>query len=369
MDQNPYGMKIYAPSFKVIFPENPSLQANFMRDVSSVAVDEALNVPAHFRIALHDRLDAESQKFTWLDNESLQPGVKIDLCLGYAQQVSCKGSSQSSDEFYFSGRIRNISPTFESFSSPTMSIEGYDFLQDFHASEKEIPQENVTYSDVVSQIAIKNGLVPGNVEKTTQVFPKIERDENESDFSFVNRLASILGFEFFLRNKNLFFQKPQDKAAAKISFEYGSTIINFTPLLKTSRLANEVKVTGWNKMTKEKVTATAGISDISTSGGFANLDRFISTAQGSRVSTKLEDRVVESAEEAKDLAMAQLKQRNEGFLTGTLEVTGDPRLRPGITIDLKKVGTRFNGRYYVTKALHSVGATGYRTTLEARRCI
>ena len=369
MDQNPYGMKIYAPSFKVIFPENSSLQANFMRDVSAIEIDETLNLPTHFRISLHDSLNADSQTFTWLDNDSLQPGLKIDICIGYAQNMPCKGNPQNADEFYIAGRIRNISPAFQSFSSPSMSVEGYDFLQDFHTSETDIPLENVSYSDALSQIALKNALVADNVEKTDMVFPKIERDENENDFHFLNRLATTIGFEFFVRIKNLFFRKPQDTMAAKISFEYGSNIIIFTPRIKTSGLANEVKVTGWNKMAKEKVSATAGISDITTGGGFKNLDRFISTAQGKRVSTKLEDWVVESAEEAKDLAKAKLKQRDEGFLTGTLEVAGDPRLRPGITIDIEKVGNRFNGRYYVTKARHKLGNNGYKTSLDVRRCI
>ncbi len=74
-------------------------------------------------------------------------------------------------------------------------------------------------------------------------------------------------------------------------------------------------------------------------------------------------------EEAKDLAIAELKRRNNGFIQGTLEVAGDPALRPGITIDVLKVGVRFSGRYYVTQARHSLGEGGYRTTLEIRRCI
>jgi phage protein D len=67
--------------------------------------------------------------------------------------------------------------------------------------------------------------------------------------------------------------------------------------------------------------------------------------------------------------MAELKRRNQTLIEGTLECIGDPELRPGMTVNIEKVGERFSGTYYVKSAKHSISESGYKTTLEVRRCL
>lgn len=120
---------------------------------------------------------------------------------------------------------------------------------------------------------------------------------------------------------------------------------------------------------KERISETAGINDIVSSVGISNFDSIVEQSQSKKIKVKLEGRVVCSTEEAKSIAVAELKRRNNGFIEGNLECIGNPELRPGITVKIDKVGERFSGFYYITKARHRIGEGGYKTTLDVRRCL
>ncbi len=67
------------------------------------------------------------------------------------------------------------------------------------------------------------------------------------------------------------------------------------------------------------------------------------------------------------MALAQLEARSLGFITGRGSVIGNPELRARMVIELKGLGKRFSGKYYVTSATHTIDAGGYRTDFEVKR--
>jgi uncharacterized protein len=75
---------------------------------------------------------------------------------------------------------------------------------------------------------------------------------------------------------------------------------------------------------------------------------------------------VMSEEEARRLAEGRLADRAYEYLTGRGRVIGLPDLRPGVNLFLVGLGERFSGRYYVTKATHTLGNSGYTTEFEVR---
>jgi phage protein D len=48
-------------------------------------------------------------------------------------------------------------------------------------------------------------------------------------------------------------------------------------------------------------------------------------------------------------------------------VIGTPELRPGDTMQIDGLGTRFSGDYFVTGVEHTLGSEGFRTRFDARR--
>ncbi len=70
---------------------------------------------------------------------------------------------------------------------------------------------------------------------------------------------------------------------------------------------------------------------------------------------------VESAEAARRMARAALREKNAGQLTGEWEGMGDPRLRAGGAISLQGYG-KWDARYSIREATHTVSGDGGYTT-------
>lgn len=349
------GFDIYAPVFRVKLADETLPIDTF----TSVDLDENLESPAMLTLSLNETIDIDKQIFKWLDDKRITPGNEIVISFGYA--------STPGKQALIRGRIKALSPGFLSTGIPTLSIEGYDLSHDLQKTEVEFGDTNVTYSKVVKDIAKNNNLDSGGIEPTNIPHPKVERRKNEKDYAFVKRLADEIGFEFFVRDKTLYFRAPKDNKFGEVTFGFRQNFMSFNPRMTTATLVNEVRVTAWNDKDKEGISEIASISDIKSSVGIPDFGRIVEQSQGQKVKVRMEGRVVRSREEARNLAIAELKRRNNGFIQGTLECAGNPQLRPGMTVKIEKISIRFSGVYYITRARHSIGEGGYKTTLDVRR--
>ncbi|AGB49812.1 phage protein D [Methanomethylovorans hollandica DSM 15978] len=355
------GPEIYVPSFTVKWEENN--EGIPKDDIIGVEIDEDLESPGMFKISFNEQFDLAKQQFKWLDDRRIEPGTRIMISFGYASAPQEQGTIM--------GKIKAISPGFLSGGPQALIVEGYDLSHDLQKRQHKVKCDNVTYADVAREIAMKNDLSPAGVESDKLiVHPKIERKVDEMDYAFLQGLAKNIGFEFFVRNKTLYFRKPKDDLTANVSFTFNQNIISFSPRMSSANLVHEVRVTAWSEQEKKTISEKANIKEIESSIGIPDFSSIVEKAEGEKSSLKLEGRVVRSREEAKAIALSELKKRNMGFITGTLECAGNPQLRSGMTINIEKVGKCFfSGVYYVTKTRHVLGESGYKTTLEVRRCL
>jgi phage protein D len=353
------GTDIYAPVFTVKLVETG---VKLSRDsITGIEINEDLENPSMFKVSLNESFDYNTQEFEWLDNDSITPGTEVIIYFGYASAPGKSGLIR--------GRIKALSPGFLSSGITTLNLEGYDLSHDLQKTEGDLSYSKITYSNVAQKIARDNNLTFDGIETTIILHKKIERKRNEKDFALLKRLSNEIGHEFFIRDKTVYFRKPKDNKDGQITFEFRKNFISFSPRMTTANLVNEVRVTAWNKNDKESISETAVISDIQSSVGIPDLDSIAEQSQNRKIKVRLEGWVVRSREEAKTLAIAELRRRNRGFIEGSLECIGDPQLKPGMTINIKKVGKRFSGTYYITKARHVIGDSGYQTSLDVRRSL
>lgn len=353
----------YAPTFKISIKNCALLPS----DVISADVDESVDKPAMFTLTLNEELDIDTQEFTWLDKnrDLIMPGNKVVIDFGYVDHLE-----------EFKGVIKALSPGFSSSGVPALRIEGYDRSHNMQKGENKFKKKNVKYSDVAKEIAKKYDLSDREVASKDKKYPWVKRNKKENDYALLQRLAKRIGYEFFVRNDILYFRPPADKGKKTASFEYRKNFISFTPRLTTALAVHEVTVIGWDEKSKKKIKATATLADIKSNLGIQDFDKLLEDTKGRKTKKKIEGRVVKSKEDAKLLAIAELKRFNNGFISGSLELLGNPYLRPGMTIEItltKSTSTSvknwFNGMYYINGAKHSLSDSGYTTTLEVRRCL
>jgi phage protein D len=135
--------------------------------------------------------------------------------------------------------------------------------------------------------------------------------------------------------------------------------------LTLNRQVGKVTVKGWDPNTKSIIKYTAGPGDLPTSSGSDNGPSAIQTRFEDREDIVV-DQPVTSQQEAQALATALLRERAYNYITASGQVIGLPDLRPGDNIEVKGVGQRFSGQYYVTKVEHSIGSSGYLSSFEVR---
>lgn len=350
------GFASYAPVFPIELVDKGLV---IPKDaVTGVDIDEDLDNPSMFTITFNEAIDPDTQKFRWLDSDTLTPGAQVLISFGYASSTR-KGTMR--------GRIKAVTPGFLSSGIPSLSIQGYDLSHDLHKTQGKMSYTTVSYSQIAAEIAKDNGLTGTGIEPTTITHLKVERKKNEKDYTLLKRLADEIGFEFFVRDKTLYFRAPKDTQKGTVDFVFRNNIISFNPRLSTAALVNEVEVAAWDEKGKETISETARIADLKSAVGLSNFNSLIEQSHGEKVKVRVEGRVIRSREEAKAIALSELKRRNRGFIEGKLECIGDPSLCPGMTVNIDKVGKLFSGVYYVTKAKHTLGENGYKTTLDVRR--
>ena len=350
------GLESYAPVFPVELVDKGLVIPK--DSIMGIDIDEDIENPAMFTIAFNETIDLATQKFRWLDSDALTPGAQVLISFGYASSGS-KGLIR--------GRIKAVTPGFLSSGIPSLSVEGYDLSHDLHKTQGKTSYNTMSYSQIAAEIAKDNGLTATGIEPTTITHLKVERKKNEKDYTLLKRLAEEIGFEFFVRDKTLYFRAPKDTQKGMVDFVFRNNIISFNPRLSSAALVNEVEVTAWDEKGKETISETASIAELKSGVGIPNFDSLIEQSQGKKVKVRLEGKVIRSREEAKAIALSELKRRNKGFIEGKLECMGDPSLCPGMTVNIDKVGKLFSGVYYVTNAKHTIGEGGYRTTLDVRR--
>ena len=97
---------------------------------------------------------------------------------------------------------------------------------------------------------------------------------------------------------------------------------------------------------------------------------YLYTPRGSEASAptlEINERVT-SREQARQLAMRRLRQKNRNEFKAGFTLTGDTRLVAGVTVNVVGWGM-FDGKYIIEKATHNVTASGHTVQVDLRRVL
>lgn len=295
------------------------------------------------QISLHNR----DGKFSgeW----ALKKGLPIDAAIickdwegpGSNLQLPC--GAFKIDEIEFSGppdkiRIKAVSA---------------DLTGQLRDTDKTRAWENTSLSGVAGQIASENGFELFYAAPDHQFERQDQR--NESDISFLNRIAGERGCHCKVHNGKLaIFDAEQAEAAG--------------PSLSIPKKGNMYSPTSYSFKVSSSSTAYSGAEAAYTDPktGTTHKAEVKSDKErkgGAEKKLTLQSRA-ESSGQAMTLARAKLHEENQKEETVNIEIMGCPKIAAGQTLELKDFGV-FSGTYSVKSATHKVGASGgYTTSLE-----
>lgn len=251
------------------------------------------------------------------------------------------------------------------------TVTAYDLSYGLYAGVHTKGYQNVTDSDLASQIAGEVGLDAGEIPSTSVLHEHVSQI-NETYFEFLSRRAREVDCQLTITGKKLNFSPataaqdapdPGDNQSTnRLQLVPGTNLQRLNIRVSGAQQVKEVEVRGWDPASKQAVistataaTRTASMTDTpaSVAGKFGDPKR---VAIGVPLMAQAECDAVAAAK-AEHLGSASVHAEGVAF--------GDPRIVAGAAVSLGNTGGRFDGKVTVTRARHIWDQKGYRTTFVA----
>lgn len=205
-----------------------------------------------------------------------------------------------------------------------------------------------TLKEIAQKKAKDLGLtISGEIEDVKLEYKK---QNNQSDFGFLKKLAEEYGYYMSVEGSKLIFakkEKVQDKSTP-IELDLKDCIsLNFTD--KTANVYKACTVSYWDNKKKNLISATVNAKGLKTGD------------------TLIIKRRVENAAQAKKLAQSALTDKNERQVVAEVTVPGATKYTPGRQVKLSGVGV-LSGTYTITTPKHSISrSAGWKCVLQMQR--
>lgn len=315
--------------------------------ISRLEVETTVEAVADtFSFRITNAFDLQKSDFLWLDTFTL--GKSIDIQLGYSNKLTP----------VFSGYITSVVADFAESETPGLIVRGMDLTYLMLKGSKSRTWNNKKYSDIVKEIAGNHGAT-AHVDATTTSFPAVSQNR-ASDYMYIQHLAQLVNYDFFIVGKNVYFRKPLTETSPVVTLEYGRTLRSLFIDANLAEQLTEVRVRGWDDKELKVVEGKSGT--IQKLGKNAKTGKDLLAVQGDYVEYIYTN--VSSQEEAKNMAEAYLNRRSMKLLSGSGESVGLPEIRAGRYIALSGLGQKYDQPYFITGATHLLTDDGYVTRFQ-----
>ena len=381
--------KAYEISFN-----DEAVDEDFYGDVESLTVEESCTMASTMRLRLAITLD-DNGVWDYLDDGRLEVFTKVSVRVGFTGAAGLAGALSSALggggddglERVFDGYITAVNPTWGSEPGSTyLEIEAMDTSVLMSLEEKIATWPNLSDSDIVQQIVSGYG-VTVNVDSTPTVHQENDTTivQRTTDIQFVRDLALRNGMEFYFETDKdsgevtAFMRAPQLEGTPQpdlaIQFGEESNLKNFAAHVIGQRPLN-VKTTQIDVKSNSPNSGQAGDTQL-TKLGATDANTLIGGPLGPLITPKdtlaqmlLLATPTSDATELQTMAQA-VRDEAAWLITATGEINSEAYqavLRPHRLVQVKGVGTRYSGKYYVTQVTHELQADGgYTQKFEARR--
>lgn len=350
----------FAPAF-IVEINGAQLSADISKNIEEVSVTSEKDSMNSCTLTIANTYP----KMRWThtsDARLFQEGNSVKVSMGYVDSL----------QEVFNGEITTVTSTFPESGAPTVKVDAKTRLHWLQGDKKTNTFRSMTDKQIAEQVGQAAGL---DVKaEDAQIQYDYVMQPNQSDLEFLRERARRIHFEVLVQEKTLLFRKAKESSSEIYTLVWGNTqaglaggpntlsLKSFSPTINTSNQVSKVTVRGYDPKSKQKIVGQATSQDTkmgrSEGGGEATASAFRKPREYTRVNIP-----VSSQSEANDHAQAILNQSAMSFVTGSAETIGCPDLQWGVVVLVEGVGPRFNGRYYIQQAVHTIGGGGYTTSL------
>ncbi len=391
LDESRHQGSFYVPRFELRI-DGAGLPRNVLRDVIELTYKDDVKKLDSFELTVNN-WDADKGRFKYVGSESkadLEGGspdsIRYRLFEPCHKQVVLRMGYRGELPVLLTGNFTTMEPNFPSSGAPTLSVRGLNVLHQLRRKQYTYSWVKRRDSEIAREIAqlkddgAKRFPLPIRIDEAALAKePRIDyvAEKNQHDIDFLLARARLRGYVVVIREaepggggeRHLYFG-PSDggeqTAPRDVTFalEWGKSLIDFKPTLTTANQVKSVTVNGWDRKTKKPIKEKVSIDDKE----FKKRNRDLRHIQKCDPREEVVvDRPVFSKKEAKKLALDMLTDRDKEMVKASGTTIGLPDLRAGRKVEIRGLGSRFSGTYFVTETTHKIGDGGYTTAFKARR--
>jgi hypothetical protein len=317
-----------------IIPEITSngqpLSDDLMARVDRVVVDTHRHRPDMFELSFVD------QDLTVAASTALRIGTSVTI-------GSASAASDTTSEL-ISGEITAVEGSYGRLRRTV--VRGYSLDHRLQRGTRNRTFLNVKDSALASQIAEEYRLPVGTVDQTRTVHQHVGQ-VNQTDWEFLRSRAAEIGFDVGVVAGRFCFTKPVDvQETTPTELTYPSTLRSFEPRITAGNLVANTEVRVWDPAARQARNGPVA-------GSNARALAALPVATGSAIDGAAREAASGAAER---LASTVVEAHGEAI--------GDPTLVAGGTVQIGGVGTAFEGRWLLTRAVHTFEVAGYLTRFE-----
>jgi phage protein D len=355
-------------------------------DLSSLSVEQKEGQPDALTVNVSDPFKVLSH--------ALQEGMDVEVDLG----------TDDDHAVIFRGRIYKVDGSFPTSQTPTLTVQAYDPSMKMGLKQRNRTWSDMALSDIVTTIASRYFSSTDVNLMGDPTFPGNGlRQQEETDLAFLRRMASTYGCILYVTTGDtddtfhFIAQYAAMTMASAVTVFYGrSGVDNRLLSFQSSAAAAQIELprtlAGIDYATGQPTEiATTVVQDAGTTedaffdenlSAFAAAHPDRAAALAGLLSTAAASQAVLRAElgtsvraatptfttEAQQSAQAQnqfstslLGMRASGSTVGIRQIIAQT------TIDIRDVGGRFSGTWFLSKVRHILDGQGYRTEFECRR--
>ncbi|MDJ0727744.1 MAG: VgrG-related protein [Prochloraceae cyanobacterium] len=355
--------KKYKPPKIEIEIEKQKVSDEFIEDILHISVEESLHLPSMCNLILNNDYfpGRTKEDKPWKHDDLLKIGHTIKIKFRSSTTANFKDKGIGT---IFEGEITAVESNFTDESQAPIIVRGYDVSHRLHRGRYNRSFLNMTDSDIVKKVIGEIGISAGNIESSGSPHEYVFQ-ENKTNMEFLRERACRIGFELFIKDNKLNFQKP--KKGGDLSLKWLKDFNSFRARTKSSEQISSVEVRGWDYQEKKPIVATAQSEKVITKN---------QNGSGREVSTKFQldrkppkmivvDRPVSSEREAKEMAQAICDELGGEYVSADAKAEGNPEIRAGKVINLTDMG-QYDGEYYVTETRHLYHKRVYTTEFTVR---
>ncbi len=276
------------------------------------------------------------------------PGKKVELQMGY----------NSSLLKIFQGYLSNVrmrASAEDGFGVEFTALDVRRLMMTDNSHARQYKIKN--YSDAVSEILKRYAkLAQAKVDATDENMQDGLVWQYGSDYDFIT--GELIGSgrvdrEFFAAVDTVYFRKPQSVTSPVIKLKPGGGLISLETDTEYKNVSYEVQ--GFDPAAHNPVS---GKAEAKTAGEMAD-------ALGGAGKIYVTDPECTSATRATAVAQSLARQAMEKTQKASIRCIGLPELIPGRFIQIERVDSLVNKKYYITRVTHTFNREGFRTALEA----